>query len=154
MGLYLRHGMEQRVRELERLKIMLEVLCSQLEYSQAPVCSLLETLCLRSELARLGFLDECRRNFEKGIPFPSAWKTGVMNASGMTHLKNEDTEILLPLGEIIGAANAESQINSLKLHLSLLNVNLETAGEENKKYGMACSTLGILAGIAAGIVLI
>lgn len=145
--------MEQRVRELERLKIMLEVLCSQLEYSQAPLCSLLETLCSRSELAKLGFLEECRKSLENGIPFPSAWHSGIKNAAGMTHLKNDDKEILMPLGEIIGADNAESQINSLKLHLSLLNANLETAGQDNQKYGKAYSTLGILAGIAAGIVL-
>ncbi len=146
--------MGQRVKELERIKIMLGVLCAQLEYSQAPVCSLLENLCARSELAKLGFLDDCRSKLETGEPFPTAWNLSVENATGLKHLKNDDIDLLLPLGEIIGAANADSQINSLKLHQILLNAGLESARQENEKYGRACSSIGVLAGIAAGIVLI
>ncbi|HZJ78834.1 MAG TPA: stage III sporulation protein AB [Clostridia bacterium] len=154
IGQYMRHGIEQRVKELERIKIMLEILCAQLEYSQAPISSLLDSLCSRSELKKLSFLDDCRTMCLSGETFPVAWHTGLKRRGGLNNLKVDDISLLLSLGDFLGTTDTTGQIKNLRLHQALLSTKLDKARHDSEKYGKACSSIGILAGIAVGAVLI
>lgn len=127
---------------------------THLKFSAAPVDSLLETLCGRSELSQLKFIIACRELYLNGQPFPEAWKSACENRLNTGALKPEDVSLLLSFGEVIGTTDLNGQVSSCELHGKLLEEKLISARAAKEKYGRLYATMGILTGLVLSILVI
>jgi len=149
-GAMVSRGMHLRVRELERSLQMLASLRAQLQFSRPPLPQMLEAVCGQSQ--RPAFLPHCLSCMKEGIAFPAAWRGAITSHAG-AGLLNEDRQLLLSLGELLGASDAEGQREALLVQESLLQTQLEQARTRRDTRGRAIFLLGILAGLTLMILL-
>lgn len=150
-GAMISRGMLLRVRELERSLQMLTSLRAQLQFSRPPLEQMLAAVCAQSQ--HPVFLPHCLSGMRQGTAFPTAWRGAVESHSG-TGLRPEDRELLLALGEVLGASDAAGQREALLMQESLLQTQLEQARTRQTTRGKAIFMLGILAGLTLMILFI
>ena len=141
----------ERVKLLEQMLLLLVAVRGRLEYYRDPVGELIDILCETDGLKGLRFLEKCRRLEKSGMPFCEAWKKAVTEGGLSPPLKKCDVEQLLAAGAAIGTANLDSQLDKLKMHSDLLNGIIVRARSEADKNGRIYSSLGVSAGIIAGL---
>ena len=149
-GTMVSRGMIARVRELERSLQMLASLRAQLQFSRPPLPQMLEAVCGQSQ--RPAFLPHCLSRMREGTAFPLAWRSAIESHAG-AGLLQEDRQLLLALGELLGASDAEGQREALLVQESLLQTQLEQARARRDTRGRAIFLLGILAGLTLMILL-
>ena len=149
-GAMVSRGMHLRVRELERSWQMLISLRAQLQFSRPPLPQMLEAVCGQSQ--RPAFLPRCLARMREGVAFPNAWRGAVESHAG-AGLREEDRLLLLALGELLGASDAQGQREALLVQESLLQTQLEQARARRDTRGRAIFLLGILAGLTLMILL-
>ncbi len=84
-------------------------------------------------------------------PFHKAWEKGVRDCFDFYP---EDKTILCSLGKGLGDSDKSGQLALLQSHRALLQRHLEAAEEEYIKKGKMLRSVGILCGLAAGIVVL
>ena len=142
-----------RALSLERCEALAQALGEELRYTMAPVEILMTSLGERQQFSPLGFLRRCACLCTAGEAFPKAWKRAVTEEAERLALSREDLELLLPWGEFLGAADLESQLGQLKLAGLSLGRQREDARQRWRTLGKLYSTLGVLGGVFAVIVL-
>ncbi len=133
---------------------MLDALKVQLEYNIPPTEVLLETLNNRQELVGLKFIGGCTDLCKNGTDFPTAWKTAVAGDGRACGFTRTDTENLISVGMLLGSLDAKGQVNGLRLYYEIFGTALSQARDTYKKYGKNLPLLGVLSGVATGIVLL
>jgi len=143
-GAMISRSMLVRVRELERSLRMVASLRSQLQFSRPPLPQMLAEVCGLSQ--RPAFLPHCLARMGEGVAFPNAWR-GAVESHGGPGLREEDRQLLLALGELLGASDAEGQREALLVQESLLQTQLEHSRAQRDTRGRAFFVLGLLAGL-------
>jgi len=149
-GAMISRGMLARVRELERSLQMIASLRAQLQFSRPPLRQMLEAVC--GQRQRPAFLPHCLARMREGAVFPSAWRSAVESHGG-PGLREADRQLLLALGELLGAGDAEGQREALLVQESLLQTQLEHSRAQRDTKGRAIFMLGVLAGLTLMILL-
>lgn len=144
----------ERVKLLEQMLLLLVTVRGRLEYYRDPVGELIDFLCETDGLDGLCFLDKCRSLEKDGTPFCEAWKNAVLESGLSPPLKKCDMEQLLSVGAAIGTANLDSQLDKLKMHGDLLNEIIVRARSEADKNGRIYASIGVSAGIIAGLMIL
>ena len=91
----------QRVEELERFRAFLQMLCTEIRFSAAPLASL-----IRQHAGESKWLQACAALLEQGTPFPQAWQ----RASQTAPVPKQDRMLLREFGEGLGVSDVEGQI--------------------------------------------
>lgn len=136
--------------QIESAVLLLRYLHDRLQYLQPTMGSLLESAC--AQFSDIGWLRECRDNMRKGTPFPTAWREALTQRPGS--LGQEEQELLLPLGGVLGTTDLENQLSTLAYTCQQMEHQLALAQKEKEKHQKLYRTLGVLAGIAIAILLI
>jgi len=123
----------------------------RLRYLQPPISQLVEGAASLERFSKLAFLGRCRDRMHSGTPFPDSWRLSVGEAS--RELGPELAEMLLPLGEVLGGADLDSQLASLLHVQSMLESRLVSARDHQQQHGKLYRSLGVLAGVALVIIL-
>ena len=145
-------NLSRRVRRIENSISLLGMLYDRLRYLQPPMLGLIAALAGLEQFAGTVYLQRCRGAMSEGQPFPAAWRQGVeadRDAVGAGH-----AQVLLPLGEVLGSVDLESQLTALRHAVSMLESELEQAREHREKYGRLYRSMGVLCGLAVAIVFI
>lgn len=152
IGMSLASNLSDRVKRIEESLALLGYLSDRLRYLQSPMSQLVEGAAAMERFSHLGFLRRCRDRMRGGAPFPEAWRVSVGEAE--RELGRELLEVLLPLGEVLGGADLDSQLASLLHAASLLESRLGDARANQQQHGKLYCSLGVLAGIAFVVILI
>lgn len=83
-----------------------------------------------------------------------AWTRAVTENIDKTSLNQEDAEILLSFGKMLGSSDYEGQIRNIRLISSQLHIQEQKAEELRKKNESMYRNLGVLGGLAIVIILI
>ncbi|NLO45406.1 MAG: hypothetical protein GX107_02755 [Clostridiales bacterium] len=153
-GLRMTRIAAERVKLLEKTHLLLVTVKGRLEYYREPVDELIDSLCRADGLGGLFFLEECRRLECDGMPFCDAWKKSVLEGGLSPPFKKNDLEQLLSIGAAIGSANLDSQLVKLTLYEEILNETIIRARTEADKNGKVYTSLGVSAGIIAGLMIL
>ncbi|MDR2525338.1 MAG: stage III sporulation protein AB [Oscillospiraceae bacterium] len=145
-GALLSRALQVRVRELEALLRLLSTLRTQMQFSRAPLEPMLSQACGQGQTP--AFLPVCIAAMRAGAAFPAAWRESAAHGFG---LRPEDRQLLLSLGELLGATDAEGQREGLLLHEELCRDLLEDARKRKESRGRSFFTLGILSGLTVVI---
>lgn len=153
MGLMKSAEFGGRVKQLEAILSMIQDMATQIRYRALPLSDLIGNMAEQKELTCLPFLKQCAKRCEEGIPFPRAWEQSVEQQGKRSYLKEKDLSILYAFGSGLGTTDIEGQLANCQLHSKLVEESLQHARAERDGMGRLYSTLGILAGIGAAIVL-
>jgi len=88
-----------------------------------------------------------------GRTFSEAWTSSLRLCTKNTDFKDEDIELLVKLGEILGATDIENQVKHIRLTMLELKKNYQKAIEIQMKNVKLFKQLGLLSGIAIVIIL-
>lgn len=154
IGGFVLSGMQRRrVDTVRTLLLMLSMIESRLRFLNLPVQSMLSGLCDSAALHRLRFLPDCKERFAAGLPFSSAWAAAIQSDADLKATP-EAADALLPLGEIIGAVDAESQIRHCAQCRARLTDLLARLEAQSARRGKLFPPLGILLGMMCALMTI
>lgn len=139
-----------RQSSLEKTAEALKLMEIELSFDSPETKELLFRMCEKQELKKLPFFKECLKNCRQK-PLAESWREAVSSAFSLC-LDREDEEILLALGENLGATDIDGQLSLLRALEERAALRLNLARQKVKELSSLYKTLGILAGI--GIVII
>ena len=105
----------------------------------------------RERFAALGFIDRLPAEYSADEDFHSEWRRLLMNEP---EIPQEEKGILLDFGELLGTSDIEGQLSGIAAQSSLMQLCLQCRSEEYCGKGKLYRSIGVLAGIMAGIMVI
>lgn len=155
IGFKMAEGLEERLRDIRSLQLALGVLEKEMTFLGNSLPRALSA-AVKVGGSSAGIFKECGEMLQnrQGYCVSDAWEISVEKHANNTFLNNEDKEILLSIGLGLGQYDSESQSRSIKLICSQLEVQEKKAQEQIAKSSKMYKNLGILAGIAVGVMLL
>lgn len=86
------------------------------------------------------------------FPAGEAWSYAIDHSE--TNMTKEDLNLLKSLDKLLGKTDVKGQESEIELLKKFIDTQIEKAEEEQKKNEKLYKTLGIIAGLAAVIILI
>ena len=145
-------NLSRRVHRIENSISLLGMLYDRLRFLQPPMTGLVAAVADMEQFSGTEYLQLCRSRMAQETPFPTAWRT-ALEESG-PQLGQEHLEALLPLGEVLGCTDLDSQLTSIRHTVNLLENQLAGAREYREKHSKLYRSLGVLGGMAVAIVLL
>lgn len=146
-GISRRANLKRRCVLLRELRLMLE------QYSIRIACTAptLEQLAADGQGEFSVILRKC---MEGNTDIRSAWTQAVKQLSALPHCGKEEAAVLAELGNSLGTCPAESEISLLRLQSAELDRLITQAEKISEQKGRLYSSGGILAGLAAAVLLL
>lgn len=156
LGYALANECKNRPLQLRELQGLLQMFENQISYLSDVIAEAFE------RISRIGGSDVCiffSRTVEllkedKTLNASQAWEKAVNDNIRKTSLNQEDKDILLAFGKILGSSELEGQIKNIRLTMTQLKLQEEKAEASRVKNEKMYKSLGILGGIAVVIVLL
>lgn len=152
-GFYLASVYDKRAETIEDIVMILEVIQTGLRYACLPLSSLLASLENENKDS-LGFLSECRKMMQSGVPFPESWRKSIENDKELCSLIHGALPHLIRFGESLGTTDLEGQLSCCEYYEHIFRKELEEKEEQSGKYSKLFPTLGIMLGISAAILIV
>ena len=130
--------LRQTHRNLEQLCRMLRELSVQMAFRSLTVQELLEQLCREPAYAAFQFPVLVLSGLEQGMPLADAWESGIRQDKA---IPETGKNLLLPLGEELGASDLDGQTATLSQYRRQLEPYAAEAGElcRRKQLQPGCS---------------
>lgn len=145
-----------RPQQLRELQMLLELMLNDLTYMSTLLSDLLISTGSRTNSQVGMFFIKAGETlkFNNGIRASKAWEKAVVENIGYTCLDEEDKIILINFGLNIGNSDIEGQARNIKAVLQQLKMQEHKAEEIRRKNEPLYKKIGVLAGLAAVIILI
>lgn len=144
-------ALSRHVKLLETSIAFLRALAAELRCTLCPVDRAFESLWRRQQFAELDFIEAALNRYRAGGSFRNAYALGL-GQSKVLH--KEDKEVLLPLGDVLGATDIDGQLSAIELAELLLGNALERARQRQLSHARLYITTGILAAAALAIIML
>jgi hypothetical protein len=125
--------------------------CALLRCQALNVYQLAGALKCSEMLAKLSFLSDVPTVYRQGSDFHLQWREAV---EGQNDLMDEERELLLKFGEILGTTDIEGQVSAISVLLSEADELTCRRSGEYAQRGRLCRSLWALFGLMAGILVI
>lgn len=154
MGFYLAKKYSARVKLLELCELMLIKIKVYIECENMKTAEIITRLADGDSLRQLSFLKKCADKLAVNKNFPLMWCESLDEASAELALTREDFDILKQLAEVVGVCDSAGVADSIEVLRCEIEQVKEQATLLNQTTGSLCRKLGVLAGVAVGIILI
>ena len=146
-------GLAQRIKLRRRCELLRELRLMLEQYSIKISCTAptLEQLARESEGVFGSILWECAAETPD---IRSAWSSSVQRLSALPCCGKEEAKMLAELGRALGTCPAESEISLLRLYSGQMDRLCDEAEKTSEQKGRLYSSGGILAGLAAAVLLL
>ena len=146
-------GLNARKKLMQALCSDARAICDRMELTSGRLCDMLSKLPNESTGA---LWQRFANSLDKHEPTTELWKKCVneQRSDSLRRLKDEDIASLKALGEAFAAAGRQAQLNRMKLAINELEARHMEAGEDAKRKGKLYSSLGVLMGFAAAIMIV
>jgi stage III sporulation protein AB len=144
-----------RPKEIRRLIIGLKLLETEILYSLTALPLALDHVAKRipKETGHIFSTASTYLAQYDGLSTEDCWEMAIEKTWKKTAMRNEEKEILIHLGKVLGKSDKLDQKKHIQLAAMNLQAEEEAAREEQKKYEKLCKSLGFLSGILAVILL-
>ncbi len=147
-GLAASDMLKKRCSYIEEMMNILRQMSVYIRYDRTELSKLLTAVDGKE---RVFVTDSLIAAADSGAGFETEWENCVKR---LPYLRGEDKEPLYRLAKLIGKSDADGQTALISCAEESLDIRLIKAQEEYKQKGRLVRTLGLLAGAAAGIMLI
>ena len=145
----------RRPQELRDLQAMLQIFENEISYLSNLLTDAFEKVYKSSNSTVSVFFEKTVEFLREGnMNASQAWEKAVRNKIGTTALKNEDEEILVSFGKMLGNSDLAGQIKNIQLTMYQIKLQEQKAEALRKKYETMYKTLGVLGGTALVIMLV
>lgn len=148
LGFYQANQLSNRPRQLRQWIKALQRLETEIDYGFTPLPQALVNICGKEQSPVTLLLVEVAEQLGKrsGVTTAEAWQQAIARHWTASSLKIAEREVLEQLGATLGLSDRSDQIKHIRLALSHLRSEEETAREEQMKYSKMWRSLGILGG--------
>lgn len=145
----------QRPSELRTLQALLQMFENEISFLSNVLTDAFEKISKCSDSAVSSFFSAAARNLrsEAGLNAYESWKMAVEENISRSSLYEEDKEILVSFGKLLGGSDIEGQIKNIRLTISQLKLQEQKAEELRRKNEGMFRNLGVLGGLAIIIIL-
>lgn len=155
LGYSLAGDFAKRPQQLRELQSMLQMLENEIAFMSNLLREALHKTGENSKGAAAIFFKEASALLENGSMGASeAWSKAVTGSMGRTSLNQEDQDILITFGKMLGSSDYEGQIKNIRLTITQLQVQESKAEAQRKKNESLYRNLGIMGGLALVIILL
>lgn len=144
---------KERVKTLEKFRLMLKLMQTQIGYVNTPTHELIKNACERKEISDLFFLRDCLMKLDGGVPFDLSWEQAVCRTKP-PELEGDDISLILSFGNSLGTTDRDGQLKLCGMYEELTMQRIAQASEKIKTHASLYSKLGIICGLAIVVILI
>ena len=149
-GLYFSFRLKEREKVMSEVMLLIKELSVQIRYTNSEIGEMLRAAARNEAYKRLLFITFCA-DTEMGGNFHVKWNEGVRN---QPYLTSRDKEVLTALGDRLGETDCDGQLSFLEMTEELIRGQREQAAADYSNKGKLYRSVGILCGLAAGIMVI
>lgn len=149
-GMYFSFRLKEREKVMSEVMLLIKELSVQIRYTNSEIGEMLRAAAHNEAYKRLLFVVLCA-DTEVGGNFHGKWNEGVNN---QPYLTLRDKELLTALGNRLGETDCDGQLSFLEMTEELIRGQREQAAADFSNKGKLYRSVGILCGLAAGIMVI
>lgn len=149
-GMFFSIQLREREKTMSFVLLLIKEITVQIRYTNSEIGDILRSAAQSTELKRLYFLEGCRE-IEPNTDFHEIWNSGVKK---QPYLNTRDRELLIGLGDRLGQTDTEGQLSFLEMYAEMIKNRLEEAKRDYKDKGKLYRSLGLLCGLAVGIMVL
>lgn len=149
VGFYGSFRLKKRAKKLTTCILLLSTFMADVRFSNYTVREMLTRCSSNAQFSSLLFLKKLSECSDGEIK--KMWQIAIKEES---ELSDDDKEALLGVGNALGTTDKEGQLLCLEQFSELLKHQLEQANDEYLTKGRMYRSVGLLGGIAAGIVIV
>ncbi|MCH5200276.1 MAG: stage III sporulation protein AB [Oscillospiraceae bacterium] len=149
-GIWFSKRLKERERFISSVILLINELTVQIKYTNTEIGAMLKTASQNEAYQALLFVTSCADISENG-DFHPLWNDGVKK---QPYLTPADRELLFALGDRLGATDLDGQLSFLELTCEMLKKQQQEASENYRKKGRMYRSVGLLCGLAAGIMVL
>lgn len=101
--------------------------------------------------SNLDFLDKVSEEYSADEEFRESWRTAV---TGLRNIGDEEKRALVEFGNFLGSTDISGQLSGIALQSELMHGIYERRQADYQKKGRLYRSLGVLAGLTVGIIVI
>lgn len=149
-GMYFSFRLKEREKVMSEVMLLIKELSVQIRYTNSEIGEMLRAAAHNKAYERLMFVVSCG-DMESGGNFHGKWNEGVNN---QPYLTLRDREVLTALGDRLGETDCDGQLSFLEMTEEMIRRQREQAAADYSNKGKLYRSVGILCGLAAGIMII
>lgn len=155
LGYMLGAKFKTRVKELGLIKITLQMLETEIVYSNTPLPDAFEIIYTKSSAPVNSMFKSMSRllNEKTHSTVGEAFKCALEEVKDTLCINKEDVELLKSFGNSLGSSDIDGQIKNFKMTIKQIEIQEKKAEESRSKNERMYKNLGILAGLAIAIIL-
>ena len=150
MGFYFSSRLKAREERLCTTLLLIKELTVQIRYTNAKIGDILKSAAENTAYQNLSFVTDCL-SLNENEDFHRVWSEGVEK---QLFLNQRDKELLFSLGEHLGETDSEGQLSFLEITEAMLSEQREEARAERGAKGRMYRSVGLLCGLAMGIMVL
>jgi len=146
----------KRPQQLREIQGMLQILENEISFLSNLLADAFEKAYKSNRDATSLIFKSAFENLcdNKGYNAQEAWELAVRDNIKKTSLNEEDEQILMSFGKMLGNSDVEGQVSNIRLTINQLKMQELKAEETRKKNESMYRALGVLGGIASVILLL
>lgn len=151
IGILISKQYSNRVRELQEIKLALNVLKTKIHFTSEPLYSIFKEISISSK----GNVSNLFKNISENLKSSSAriaWEQGIDNET--LAIKKQDRQALKSMGKLLGKTDLDGQISEIELTEAFLETQISDAQKEKDKNEKLYKTLGMITGVGIIVILI
>ena len=153
IGFILSNRYVERVRELNSLSNLINILQNKIKFTQKPLSELFEEISkinTNNNISQI-FLAASKRL--KTGKSEQAWSDAISEQKFFLNLTNEDLSLIEPLGNVLGKTDIDGQMSEINQFSLVLGEQIKKANEERSKNEKMCKSLGTIIGLAIAVII-
>lgn len=156
LGQIIGSGFYARVREISALRTALQMLETEIVYSQTPLPEAFQSISIRSTGVVRNIFNAAAANLKNRLysTVGEAFEKAVDSVKDRVSLAKDDFEILKSFGHSLGSSDIDGQVKSFRLVIKQLEQQEIKAHEASIKNGKMYKSLGLLSGLAIAIIIL
>lgn len=149
-GIWFSKRLKERERFISSVILLIKELTVQIKYTNTEIGVMLKAASQNEAYQNLLFVTSCADISENG-DFHPLWNDGVKKQPFLTPA---DRELLFALGDRLGETDLDGQLSFLELTCELLKKQQQEAAENYRQKGRMYRSVGLLCGLALGIMVL
>ena len=143
-------GLKRQVKICSDTQRMMRLCETMIRSCGTDIYSLIAML-RREELSALRFIALLPDEYGAGHNFHKEWRRGIEMQGD---IRGEEKRILLEFGSLLGTTDVEGQLSGISALQSLIQTLYERRSEEYNSKGRLYRSVGLIAGVTLGIMVI
>ncbi len=150
VGVYFSYRLKERERIMSAAELLIKELEVRIRYTNSEIVKILAEAANNEAYEKLAFI-ACFKSADEIENFHGIWNDGV---KGQPFITPHDKELLTALGDRLGETDCGGQLSFLEMTGEMIRAQREQAAADYSGKGKMYKSVGVLCGLAVGIMVL